>query len=204
MARLATQTEAGVAAEILGRAFVDDPVLTAFFRESPQAARLAQYFELECRLVLKGYGEIWLDDDRLGAAIWRSPGGYPERLRDSLPMVPRYIRLFPREFIRASRAMNQLWQVHPREPHWYLYAVGVVPEATGQGRGTALLEPVLQRCDAEALPAYLEASTEDNARLYARLGFERRDEVEMFGVCVRPMWREPRLGARAPSGPCRP
>jgi GNAT superfamily N-acetyltransferase len=193
--RIALASEAGVAAEILGRAFVRDPVLTAFFRdESPQPARLAQYFELECRLVLKGYGEVWLDDHRLGAAIWRKPGGYPERLRDSLPMVPRYIRRFPRELVRASRAMNKLWAVHPREPHWYLFAVGVVPEATGQGRGSALLEPVLQRCDAQGIPAYLEASTVNNARLYARLGFEPRDEIEILdgAARVRPMWREPR------------
>jgi GNAT superfamily N-acetyltransferase len=72
-------------------------------------------------------------------------------------------------------------------------AVGVVPEATRQGRGSALLEPVLRRCDTERLPAYLEASGEDNARLYARLGFEPRDEIEIFeGVHVRPMWRDPR------------
>ncbi|HEU5244384.1 MAG TPA: GNAT family N-acetyltransferase [Gaiellaceae bacterium] len=194
MPRRATESEAGVAAEILGRAFVHDQVLASFFRdERPQPKRLAQYFELECRLVLKGYGEIWLGDDLLGAAIWRRPGGYPERLRDSLPLVPRYIRLFPREFVRASRAMNKLWAVHPREPHWYLFAVGVVPEATCQGRGSALLAPVLQRCDAERLPAYLEASSADNARLYERLGFEPRDEVEMRDdVRVRPMWREPR------------
>lgn len=194
VARLGTKQEAGVAAEILGRAFVRDPVITAFFRGgSPRAARIAQYFELECRLVSKGNGEIWLDDDELGAAIWRTPSGYPDRLRDTLPLLPRYVRLFPRELVHASRAMNRLWAVHPREPHWYLFAVGVVPEATGQGRGSALLAPVLQRCDAERIPAYLEASTENNARLYERLGFERRDEVEMLeGVRVRPMWREPR------------
>jgi hypothetical protein len=52
---------------------------------------------------------------------------------------------------------------------------------------------VLQRCDDERLPAYLEASSEDNARLYERLGFARRDEIEVLpGVRVRPMWREPR------------
>jgi ribosomal protein S18 acetylase RimI-like enzyme len=193
MAGTATAAEAGVAAEILGRAFVRDPVLTAFFGDgSANAARLARYFELECRLALAGYGEVWLDDDRKAAAIWRRPGGYPEPLRDQLRMLPRYLRLFPREFVRASRGMNRLARLHPREPHWYLFAVGVVPEATGQGRGSALLEPVLRRCDEERLAAYLEASSEDNARLYARLGFERRAEVEVFpGVCVRPMWREP-------------
>jgi hypothetical protein len=51
---------------------------------------------------------------------------------------------------------------------------------------------VLRRCDADRVPAYLEASSTDNARLYARLGFEARDEVEVLdGVVLRPMWREP-------------
>ena len=191
-ARLATEAEASVAANILARAFAHDPVLTAFVGED-RTARMARYFELECRLAFAGYGEVWLDDDGLGAAIWRRPGGYPEPLRDQLRLLPRYLRLFPREFVRASRALNTLARLHPRAPHWYLFAVGVVPEAAGQGRGSALLEPVLDRCDAERLPAYLEASSEDNARLYARLGFERREGIEILGgVRVRPMWREPR------------
>lgn len=194
MARLATGTEGGVAAEILGRAFVRDPVLTAFFgEESVEPARLARYFELECRLAFAGYGEVWLDDDRLGAAIWRRPGGYPEPLSAQLRLLPHYLRLFPRQFLRATREVNRLARVHPRDPHWYLFAVGVVPEATGGGRGTVLLEPVLRQCDEARVPAYLEASTEDNARLYARLGFEPREEVEILDdVRVRPMWREPR------------
>lgn len=194
MARLATETEAGVAAEILGRAFQRDPVVSAFIREGPKrTAKLAHYFEIECLLAFAGLGEVWLDDDGLGAAIWRHPGGYPGPAWPQLRMAPRYVRLFPREFLRVSSAMNKVGRVHPREPHWYLYAVGVVPEATGRGRGTALLEPVLRRCDADGAPAYLEASTTDNARLYERLGFEPRDEIEMVpGVRLRPMWREPR------------
>jgi len=194
VARLAAKAESGAAAEILARAFARDPVLTAFFQEDPiDTARLARYFELECRVGFAGYGEVWLDDDRLGAALWRRPGGYPEPLRVQLGMLPRYIRTFPRGFLRASRAMTAVARQHPKKPHWYLMAVGVVHEATGQGRGSALLEPVLQRCDVEGVPAYLEASREDNARLYARLGFEQRDEIEIFeGVRVRPMWREPK------------
>jgi ribosomal protein S18 acetylase RimI-like enzyme len=194
VAKLASREEADVAAEILGRAFVRDPVVTAFFGgESVETSRLARYFELECRLAFAGYGEVWLDDEELGAAIWRRPGGYPEPLSVALRLLPRYLRLFPRQFFRASRGMTRLARVHPREPHWYLFAVGVVPAATGQGRGTALLAPVLARCDAERLPAYLEASTEDNARLYERLGFERQEEIEVLeGVRVRPMIREAR------------
>jgi GNAT superfamily N-acetyltransferase len=194
MPRLAEATETAQAAEILARAFAGDPVLAEFIREGPdRTARLARYFELECRLGNAGHGEVWLDDDGLGAAIWRGPGGYPEPLSAQLRLLPRFLRLFPREFVRASRAMSAAARVHPREPHWYLLAVGVVPEATGKGRGTALLEPVLRRCDSDEIPAYLEASTADNARLYERLGFEPREELEMLpGIRVRPMWREPR------------
>ncbi len=194
MPRLAEATEWRLAAEVLARAFVHDPVLASFLREGPdRPARLTRYFELECRLGSAAHGEVWLDDDGVGAAVWRGPGGYPEPLSAQLRLLPRFLRLFPREFLRASRAMNVLARVHPREPHWYLLAVGVVPEATGQGRGSAVLEPVLARCDAEGLPAYLEASSADNVRLYERLGFESLAEVEIFsGVRVRPMRREPR------------
>lgn len=194
MARLATESERGVVADVLARAFARDPVITAFIAEGPkQIPKLARYFELESRLLFAGFGEVWLDDDLLGAALWRRPGWYPGPAWPQLRMAPRYVRLFPREFVKASRAMNATGRVHPREPHWYLYAVGVVPEETGKGRGSALLEPVLERCDADGVPAYLEASTADNARLYERLGFEQRDEVEMLpGLSVRPMWREPR------------
>jgi GNAT superfamily N-acetyltransferase len=194
MPRLATSEEIPDVGQILARAFAADPVVAQFIAEGPNRAdRLARYFGLECQVTLAGYGEIWLDDDGLGAAIWRRPGGYPEPPLVGLRMIPRYLRLFPREFLKASRAMTAVARVHPKEPHWYLMAVGVVPEAQGEGRGAALLEPVLQRCDAEQLPAYLESSTADNARLYERLGFESRDEVEMLpGVSVRPMWREPR------------
>lgn len=194
MPRPAATEDVGTAAQILARAFADDPVVAQFIREGPnRERRLGRYFELECGLTLSGYGEIWLDDDGLGAAIWRRPGGYPEPAVAQLRMLPRYLLLFPREMGKASRAMNVLARLHPKEPHWYLMAVGVVPEAQGQGRGGALLRPVLERCDTEKTPAYLEASTADNARLYERLGFDSREEVEALpGVRVRPMWRAPR------------
>ena len=196
MARLATTADRQAAADVLGRAFVADPVVAEFIAEGPNRAdRLARYFELECRVTLSGYGEIWLDDDGTAAAIWRKPGGYPEPLGAQLRLLPSYLRLFPREFLKASRAMNVMAKTHPKDPHWYLMAVGVVPEAQGQGRGTALLQPVLSRCDEDGVPAYLEASTADNARLYERLGFGSRAELEILpGLRVRPMWREPRRG----------
>ena len=65
----------------------------------------------------------------------------------------------------------------PHEPHDYLPIVGTRPEQQGRGIGTALLGPVLERCDREQRPAYLEATSARNRTLYARLGFRVTGEI---------------------------
>ena len=81
---------------------------------------------------------------------------------------------------------------HPEAPHWYLPLIGVAPEAQGRGLGTRLMQPVLDRCDAEGTLAYLEATTERSAALYARLGFERTGTIRAADCPdIIPMVRRP-------------
>jgi GNAT superfamily N-acetyltransferase len=90
---------------------------------------------------------------------------------------------------------------HIREPHHYFPYIGVSPEAQGHGLGTAMMRPTLERCDHARLPAYLEATSERNAQLYARLGFELMGELSVLGS--PPLWlmrREPSArGSVAPA-----
>ena len=54
--------------------------------------------------------------------------------------------------------------------------------------------PILQRCDAERMPAYLESSSARSRALYERHGFEVTEEFS-FGPDAPPlwrMWRDPR------------
>ena len=55
------------------------------------------------------------------------------------------------------------------------------------------LAEVLDRCDDEGIPAYLEASTERSRALYLRHGFEVLNEIRMpgDGPPMWRMWREP-------------
>ncbi len=64
----------------------------------------------------------------------------------------------------------------------------------GRGLGGALLRGVLDRCDRTKSPAYLEASTEKNARIYERYGFGVTEELRIGadGPPLWLMWREPR------------
>ena len=70
------------------------------------------------------------------------------------------------------------------------------PEWQGRGLGAALLNAVLERCDRERVPAFLEASRPRNRDLYERHGFAVTEEFRL-GRGAPPqwrMWREPRAG----------
>ena len=61
------------------------------------------------------------------------------------------------------------------------------------GVGTALLGPVLGRCDAEGTAAYLETQKAENVPWYHRSGFRVVQELQVTGC--PPMWtmiRDPR------------
>ena len=82
--------------------------------------------------------------------------------------------------------------VHPAEPpHCYLFAIGVDPAQQGGGRGSRLIREVLDRCDREAIPAYLENTRERNLPFYKRHGFVTRERVDLpdGGPPVWLMWR---------------
>jgi GNAT superfamily N-acetyltransferase len=81
---------------------------------------------------------------------------------------------------------------HPHDrPHFYLFLVGTAVQGTGLGG--RLLAPVLDRCDADGLGAYLESSNPRNVPFYERHGFAVRWEARPVedGPLLHGMWREP-------------
>lgn len=94
---------------------------------------------------------------------------------------------------RAETVMRLIADAHPeRFPHLYLYSIAVVPEHRGKGAGGAMIKARLATAEQDGMPVYLEASTEDSARLYRRHGFEaigERLRLPEEGPTLIPMWR---------------
>ncbi len=183
----------------LARAFHDDPAFSWVLRGDLRRMRpLRRGFELFLR-------RVWLDDDEtyttadvVGAAVWEPPGAWKHGIGEQLRLLPSALGAFGRHLPRVLRSLAVLEGGHPAEPefapHYYLAFLGVDPVWQGRGLGSALIAPVLARCDRERTPAFLEASTPRNRAMYERHGFRVLGEFKL-GRGAPPqwrMWREPR------------
>lgn len=167
--RAAGKEDAGAAADILAAAFAADPVMTWTF--GGNRAFRTVFYELARGIYLKhGFGHI--ADDR-AATLWL-PAGVPLRLPKLNELRIAASAVLHGGFgalARALKAAEILEKHHPHAPHYYLFAVGVKPDAQGQGLGAALLAEGLKRADEAGAAAYLENSNPKNTPLYERCGF---------------------------------
>jgi ribosomal protein S18 acetylase RimI-like enzyme len=196
--RRATDDDVDAMAAQLARTFIDDPVACHTFRhESRRDAALRAFFGTQMRADYLPFGGCYTTDDYAGSAIW-APAGKPlltglRGIATMLPVLP-YVAT---TFVTTLRMLNTLESMHPHEPHWYLASLGTAVERQGKGVGSALMRPVLEHCDAEGLPCYLESSKERNVPFYRRHGFEVVKEVQLpgDGPTMWTMWREPQPAA---------
>jgi GNAT superfamily N-acetyltransferase len=187
--RAATPEDARTLAPPLGRAFYDDPVTVwANPRERNRTRRVERFFLGRMHALLP-HELSYVCADGAGAAVWSPPDAWQMGLRELLHDLPAF--LSPRTPM-VLRGRHEVEKRHPKKPHYYLSILGVDPPFQGSGRGSALLEPMLRRCDSEAVGAYLETGTERNVRFYSRHGFRVTDEVPLpDGPPMWLMWRDP-------------
>ena len=101
-------------------------------------------------------------------------------------------------------AVGELFAAHhPHEPHWHLSFLAVHPSRQGAGLGGALMRRTHAELDRAGVPTYLEATNDDNVRLYRRAGYRDQDPFEVYlpdGTPFFRMWRPAGQGG-SPSCP---
>lgn len=196
--RRATVREIPDLAATLARAFALDPFYSFLAGDAPERnQRMQDGWSGILRFGSARLAETYTTDDHAGVALWIPPGHGGPSVLDSLRMMPAIGRLAGWRRLRlvtnAIAALEGRHRHHAPQPHFYLSALGVEPDRQGTGIGTALMEPVLGRCDSEGIPAYLETATARNVLLYERLGFDVVEELTLPNTDVHGwlMLREP-------------
>jgi len=178
-------------------AFFADPVFRWLTPDDEHRRRmLPAFFELATEIFAK-HDETWCvgtENDVVGAAIWAPAGVEPMSPADGETFADRCAELAGPYADRWMEIITLLDENHPHHAdHDYLWLLGVRPDAQGRRHGTSLLRAVLERADRTGTPAYLEATSPDNRRLYERHGFEVTGELAVAGgPPLWAMWREPR------------
>lgn len=175
-------------AETLALSFYDDPVITWCMPNDARRRELLPDFFTAVVESYMNYDEIYDVPEGVSAAVWAPPGAeddeqLPERIGDILQENAE----------RAFVALAMMAEIHPTDAHHYLFVVGTRPGWQGRGIGSAVMSPVLETCDHDVVPAYLEATSERNKALYLRNGFVVTSELKLpDGPPMWPMWRTPR------------
>lgn len=197
LARAGSPAELDRLSAALAAAFAADPVFGWLIpRPQRRLARLRRFFAIElAHVVWRSGGRVWTSPEVSGASLELPPDRWRMPLVAQLAHGPAFARVFGARLPHALALITKMERLHLREPHYYIPYVGVEPRAQGQGLGTGLMAATLSRCDREGRPVYLEATSERNAALYARLGFEHLGPFRLGGS--PPLWPM----RRPPGGP---
>jgi GNAT superfamily N-acetyltransferase len=199
--KMATAADLAELELALATAFLDDPMVSWVYGE-PDAERRHQaaatgFFRPSLSAGLRRghtYVARSAEGRVVGGAVW-SPPDVPILTDDEGTQFGMAVHGHAGDEglgrLMALGAMVDERHPHDR-PHFYLFILGATEQ--GRGIGAHLLDPVLARCDADGLPAYLESSSARNVPFYERAGFEVQWEERPAadGPVMRGMWREPR------------
>ncbi|MEU9632825.1 GNAT family N-acetyltransferase [Streptomyces tendae] len=192
--RTAGEGDRDLVVRLLDEAFQDDPVSSWVFPGEEYRRRTHHRLMAAFADAVFADGRVDLTEDGAACALWLPvPADEQTAAEEDVPAQIR--EAVDPENERVELIARLTDGIHPTgRAHEYLWMIGVVPGRQGEGLGTALVESVLDRCDREGLPAYLEASSARGKVLYERLGFEFTGRALDLpdGPRMWPMWREPR------------
>jgi len=162
---------------IIGTSFADDPVNMWVFGGNKG---LVPFYTREAEAYLR-HGFCHVNKDSTAGTLWLSPG----KSKD-LPTLKRLGMLGsilkhsgPGALKRGLAIETAMKDKTPKIPHYYLFAIGTLPESQGSGQGSAIMNHALKQIDAEGMPAYLENSKPGNIPFYRRFGFEILEEIRV-------------------------
>lgn len=187
--------EVSEVASVLSHAFLTQPNMAAIWNRQDEYVRHAIKTLFSVAKLERPVANVWVvrqNGQIIGAlnmAEWPNCQLSP---LETLAIMPRTLGLFKSTMFRALQ-LQSAWAKHdPKQRHWHLGPVGVLPKVQGQGVGSRLLEECCKIIDQGKDAAYLETDRAINVPFYERFGFAVTEKQDILGVTNWFMWRAAR------------
>lgn len=199
-ARHAVADDLPVLERTLSLAFADDPMVTwvsgldaDHLRDRRIDDMAVAFFRPSLAAALQR-GHTYTVDGCGAAALWSAPDARIFTDEEGTGLAMAIAERLGEGAMHRLVALGELvGRHHPSGvPHFYLFLLGAADQ--GHGLGAAVIRPVLDRCDLDGMPAYLESSSERNLSFYERHGFRVlwEDRPAADGPVFHGLWRDPR------------
>ncbi len=159
--------------DILSKSFDDNKSVNYVVKQdAKRKERIGGLMEYSFN-VCHAFGEVWISDDEQACALIL----LPDRKQTTLNALlwDAKLALSVIGFNRVGTVLGRETKIksfHPKEPFSYLWFIGVKPELQNRGKGSLLLDEIIQESQRSKRPIYLETSVERNLPWYQNHGFE--------------------------------
>jgi ribosomal protein S18 acetylase RimI-like enzyme len=180
------------ASDLLCRAFINTPFTGAIMGGNSEKHQKMLKMGFRSMLDKKpGEKVVAKDGDKIVGVMrmvkWPDCQNSIPKGLEKLPMV-----LFARKTASKFFEARKVWGKHdPKEPHWHVDPIGVLPEYQGKGVGSMLMKHYCRRVDSENMPAYHETDQTQNVRFYEKFGYKVIRKEPNLGIPNWYLWREP-------------
>ncbi len=181
------------AAELASKAFITTPLMKVVMNGDGEKQRMGLQKGMK-QLLGHPTGDVLIAKQGTQLVGVMRTAKWPDCQKTNMPLF-----VVPFAFLAIGRAavnvhkFHKAWSLYdPKQPHWHLNPLTVLPSTQGRGIGSALLTRFCERVDEQKVDAYLETDHPDNVRLYERFGFKVKETESVLGVPNWFMWRAAR------------
>ena len=192
--RAITRDDLPAVLDLLVAAFDDDPWFNYLAKQDAhRRKRLRGWLDRGLRRKTFPHGETYMATDGSGAALWIPPHTTTEGVGDTLELWLALVRTCGLTRARlVANAIRRIAACEPTTPHMELRLLAVSPHRRGEHIASALMRPMLDRCDRQRIPAALLCTKQENVPLYQHFGFRVTDTIALTdGPTLWQMLRTP-------------
>lgn len=176
----ADYTDKELVVDILTNSFDDNRSVNYIVRNDKRRAERIRNLMRYSFNVCNHFGKVVVSENKKACALILFPDKKRTTIKSflwDLQLVKNCVGI--KGISKAMSREKRIKALQPKEPLYYLWFIGVSPDAQNKGIGSALLSEVISDNEAEGRILCLETSTEKNIPWYQKFGFTVYDELDL-------------------------